>query len=139
MNAYQNNRRFHEFCRTGLLDRASEKEELFSQRGFPRIRMTDDPEGPSLINFFSVILSHKVCCNYSGYLGRSLPAGRQAGLKTVSKGLNVTHMELLLLYYCNCFIPEKNQFSFPFSLQSKHLQPDYVSSRGLFIFAGGSP
>ncbi len=24
----------------------------------------------------------------------------------------------------NWFIPEKNQFSFPFSLQSKHLQPD---------------
>ena len=39
----------------GLLDRASEKEELFSQRGFSRIRMTDDPEGPSFINFFSVI------------------------------------------------------------------------------------
>ena len=44
-----------------LLDSASEEEELFSQRGFPRIRMTNDPEGPSFINFFSVIFFHKVC------------------------------------------------------------------------------
>jgi hypothetical protein len=31
-------------------------------------------------------------------------------LKTVSKALNAVHMGLLLLYYCNCFIPEKNSF-----------------------------
>jgi len=69
---------------------------------------------------------------------------------TISKGLNVVQMGLLLLYYCNCFISEKNSFgslSLPVlrpaqaglrrvdSLQSKHLQPDYVSSHVSLIFS----
>jgi hypothetical protein len=43
-------------------------------------------------------------------------------LKTVSKALNAVHMGLLLLDYCNCFIPEKNSFG--------SLSPSVVRPRG---------
>jgi hypothetical protein len=42
----------------GLLDGSAEKEELFRQRGFAGIRMTDDSECPSPADFFLSIFVH---------------------------------------------------------------------------------
>ncbi|MBW2359022.1 MAG: hypothetical protein JRF21_10150 [Deltaproteobacteria bacterium] len=59
----------------------------------------------------TVACYHTMFLPYHGFYKRKdLPAGRQAGLKTISKGLNVVQMGLLLLCYGNYFIAEKNSF-----------------------------
>jgi hypothetical protein len=44
----------------GLLDRSAEKKQLFRQRGLAGIRMTDDAEGSSAVNFFLIVTFHEL-------------------------------------------------------------------------------
>jgi hypothetical protein len=43
-----------------IVDCSAEKEQLFRQRGLAGVRMTDDTEGSSAVNFFLIVTSHKL-------------------------------------------------------------------------------
>ena len=40
--------------------RAAEQEQFFSQGGFTRIRMADDPESPAPVDLFQIVFTHEV-------------------------------------------------------------------------------